>query len=341
MEFTAKQIASVIDGQIEGDEDVIVSTLSKIEAGKKGSISFLSNSKYNNYLYETDASIVIVNASFVPEKSVKTTLIKVADAYQAFTMLLTYYNQAKLQKVGIDQTAIISKSAKLGKDIYIAPLVYIGKNVQLGDNVKIYPNVFVGDNVSIESGTTLFSGVKIYDDCSIGSNCTLHANAVIGADGFGFAPKADRSYSKIPQIGNVIIGNDVEIGAGTTVDRATLGSTRIGDGVKLDNLVQIAHNVEIGNHTVIAALTGVAGSAKIGKYCVIGGQVGISGHITIGDNCKIQGQSGVGKNLKNGAVVQGSPAFDYSNWYRSYVHFKNLPKTINNIESDIKDLKKQ
>lgn len=339
MEFTAKQIATVIEGTVVGDENIIVASLSKIEEGKKGSISFLSNAKYNNHLYSTKASIVIVNNTFIPEKDVATTMIKVEDAYQAFTTLLTYYNQVKQHKVGIDKSANISETAIIGKDVYIGATSYIADGVSIGDNVKLYPNVYIGDNVSIGAGTTLHAGVKIYDDCVIGENCFLHANAVIGSDGFGFAPSKDGSYTKIPQIGNVIIGNDVEIGAGSTIDRATMGSTKIGNGVKLDNLVQIAHNVEVGNHTVIAALSGVAGSSKIGNNCVLGGQVGVAGHITIGNNCKIQGQSGIGKSLKDGAVVQGSPAFNYTDWYRSYVYFKNLPKTINTIESKIKNIK--
>ncbi len=340
MEFTATQIANVLQGEIIGDENVIVSTLAKIEEGKKGSISFLSNTKYTNFIYTTKASIVIVDTDFVAEKPITATLIKVADAYQAFTQLLTYYDQAKLEKFGIDKMSAISASASIGKQPYIGAFSFIGNHVSIGDNVKIFPQVYIGDNVSIGNNVVLYAGVKIYSDCVIGDNSIIHAGVIIGSDGFGFAPTKEGNYNKVPQIGNVIIGNDVEIGASTTIDRATLGSTVIGDGVKLDNLIQIAHNVSIGNHTVIAALTGIAGSAKIGSNCIIGGQVGIAGHLSIGNNVKIQAQSGIGKSLKDGAVVQGTPAFSYTDWNRSYIHFKNLPQTIKNIENQLTDLKK-
>ena len=339
MEFTATQIANVLQGEIIGDENIIVSTLAKIEEGKKGAISFLSNAKYTNFIYTTKASIVIVNTDFVAEKPITATLIKVADAYQAFTQLLSYYDQAKLEKFGIDKMSVISESASIGKQPYIGAFSFIGDNVNIGDNVKIFPQVYIGDNVSIGNNVVLYAGTKIYADCVIGDNVIMHAGVIIGSDGFGFAP-AGEEYNKVPQIGNVIIGKDVEIGASTTIDRATLGSTVLGDGVKLDNLIQIAHNVTIGNNTVIAALTGIAGSTKIGSNCIIGGQVGIAGHLSIGNNVKIQAQSGIGKRLKDGAVVQGSPAFSYTDWNRSYVYFKNFPKTIRNIENQLTDLKK-
>jgi UDP-3-O-[3-hydroxymyristoyl] glucosamine N-acyltransferase len=339
MKFTASQIATILNGTILGDENAIVSKLSKIEEGEPESLSFLSNKKYNNYLYTTQASIVIINEDFVPEREIHTTLIKVPDAYSAFTQLLTFYNKVKLDKKGIEQPSFIDTSATMGKDPYIGAFSYIGKHVQIGNNVKIFPQVYIGDNVTIGDNTILFTGAKVYAECEIGSDCVIHSNVVIGADGFGFAPQEDGSYDKIPQTGNVIIGDKVEIGSGTTIDRATLGSTKIDNGVKLDNQIMIAHNVEIGAHTVIAAQTGVAGSSKIGKYCVIGGQVGVVGHITIGDHVKIQAQSGISKNLKEGEVVQGSPAFGYGDWNKSYVHFKNLPKSLSEIQKQLKELK--
>jgi len=341
MEFTALQIANVLQGEIVGDENVVVSALAKIEEGEKGSLSFLSNAKYTNFIYETESSIVLVNNDFVAEKSIKATLIKVVDAYQGFTQLLAFYNQVKLDKFGIDNMTSISETASIGNQPYIGAFAFVGDKVKIGDNVKIFPHVFIGDNVCIGDNVVLYSGVKIYSETQIGNHTIIHANAVIGSDGFGFAPNEDGSYNKVPQTGNVIIGANVEIGAGTTIDRATLGSTRIADGVKLDNLIQIAHNVSIDINTVIAAHTGIAGSSKIGSNCVIGGQVGIAGHINIGSSVKIQAQSGIGKSLKDDAVVQGSPAFSYSDWNRSYVYFKNLPKTIRSIEQDLTEIKKR
>lgn len=340
MKFTATQIATILNGTIEGDELAVVSKLSKIEEGEPESLSFLSNVKYTNFLYETKASIVIVNQDFVPDRELNVTLIKVADAYRAFTQLLTFYNKVKLDKVGIEEPSFVDKSAEIGEKPYIGAFSYIGQNVKIGNNVKIFPQVYIGDNVIIGDNTIIFTGARIYSESVIGSECVIHSNVVIGADGFGFAPKDNGTYEKIPQTGNVVIGNDVEIGSGTTVDRATLGSTRILDGVKLDNLIMIAHNVEIGKNTVIAAQSGVAGSTKIGSNCIIGGQVGIVGHLTIGNNVKIQAQSGIGKSLKDGEVVQGSPAFGYGDWNKSYVYFKNLPKKITDIETQLKELKK-
>jgi UDP-3-O-[3-hydroxymyristoyl] glucosamine N-acyltransferase len=331
LKFTAEQIAGILEGTIVGDPNIEVSKLAKIEEGTQGSLTFLANPKYKSYIYSTQASITIVNNDFVPEQSLDTTLIKVDDAYGAFTKLLEYYNQIKLNKTGIEQPSYISDSAKVGENIYIGSFTYIGDNVKLGDNVKIFPNSFIGDNVVLGDDTIVFSGGKIYSDCVIGNNCVINSGAIIGADGFGFAPNENGEYSKVPQIGNVILEDHVDIGAGTTIDRATLGSTIIRRGVKLDNQIQIAHNVEIGKNTVIAAQTGVAGSTKIGENCQIGGQVGIVGHITIGNNVKIQAQSGIGRHVKDNEVLQGSPALTYGDYNKSYVYFKNLPKIVKNI----------
>ena len=338
MKFTAEQIAGVLEGEVVGNPLVEVHELSKIEEGKVGSLTFLSNPKYTNYIYTTEASITIVNKSFTPESEIKTTLIKVEDAYLAFSKLLEFYDQAiKASKVGIEPHTVIAEDVHYGSDLYLGSFSYIGKNVKIGNNVKIYPNCFIGDNVVIHDNVTIFAGAKIYSETVIGNNCIIHAGTVIGSDGFGFAPNPDGSYKKIPQIGNVIIEDDVEIGACSTIDRATLGSTRIKKGVKLDNQIQVAHNVEIGENTVIAAQTGIAGSTKIGKNGMIGGQVGISGHLTIGNNVRIQAQSGVARNIKDDEVLQGSPTFGYNDFSKSYVHFKNLPKII----AEIDELKKQ
>ncbi|MBP92606.1 MAG: UDP-3-O-(3-hydroxymyristoyl)glucosamine N-acyltransferase [Flavobacteriaceae bacterium] len=331
MNFTAEQIAGILEGEIVGDSSVEVSRLSKIEEGAAGALTFLSNPKYTPYIYTTKASITIVNKSFIPEKEIHTTLIKVEDAYKAFSKLLEYYNQVKLNKSGIEQPTHISDSSKIGDNVYIGAFSYIGNHVQIGDNVKIFPNSYIGDNVVIKDNTVVFAGVKIYSDCLVGSYCVINSGAIIGADGFGFTPNEKGEYNKVPQIGNVILEDFVDIGAATTIDRATLGSTIIRKGVKLDNQIQIAHNVEIGKNTVIAAQTGVAGSTKIGENCQIGGQVGIAGHLTIGNNVKIQAQSGIGKNIKDNEILQGSPSFSYSDWNKSYVHFKNLPKIVKNI----------
>lgn len=337
MKITAAQIAEVLEGEIIGDENVSVSTLSKIEDGQIGSLTFLSNPKYTHFIYETQASIVIVNKTFEAEHEVKATLIKVDDAYKAFSKVLEYYNQVKLMKSGIEQPSVVSEGATYGDDLYLGSFSYIGKNTKIGNNVKIYPNSFVGDNVEIGDNTILFAGARVYSESKIGKNCVIHSGTIIGSDGFGFAPLEDGSYTKVPQIGNVIIEDDVEIGACTTIDRATLGATIIRKGVKLDNQIQIAHNVEIGEHTVIASQTGVAGSTKIGKFCVIGGQVGIVGHITIGNHVRIQAQTGVGKSIKDGDIIQGSPAMGYNDFSKSYVHFKNLPKII----KEFNELKKK
>ena len=332
MKFTAQQIAGILEGDVVGNPDVEVSKLSKIEEGTEGSLTFLSNPKYKHYIYSTNASITIVNKTFEPENQLKTTLIKVNDAYRAFSKVLEYYNAVKLNKFGIEQPSFISDSAKYGESVYIGAFSYLGENVKIGDNVKIFPNTYLGENVSIGNNTIIFSGAKIYSDTVIGNNCVVNSGVIIGADGFGFAPNEEGSYNKIPQIGNVIIEDNVDIGAATTIDRATLGSTIIRNGVKLDNQIQIAHNVEIGKNTVIAAQTGIAGSSKIGENCQIGGQVGIVGHIIIGNNVKIQAQSGIGRNIKDNEVIQGSPAFSYGDYNKSYVHFKNLPKIVKNID---------
>ncbi len=331
MKFTAEQIAGILEGTVVGNPNIEVSKLAKIEEGTEGSLTFLANPKYKSYIYTTKSSITIVNSDFQPEEDLSTTLIKVDDAYGAFTKLLEYYNQIKLNKSGVEQPSFISESAKIGEDIYIGAFTYIGDNVKLGKNVKIFPNSYIGDNVSVGDNTIVFSGGKVYSDCIIGNNCVINSGAIIGADGFGFVPNEKGEYSKVPQIGNVILEDFVDIGAGTTIDRATLGSTIIRRGVKLDNQIQIAHNVEIGKNTVIAAQTGVAGSTKIGENCQIGGQVGIVGHISIGNNVKIQAQSGIGRHVKDNEVLQGSPALTYGDFNKSYVYFKNLPKIVKNI----------
>lgn len=337
MKFTAEQIAGILDGVVVGNPSAEVFKLAKIEEGVKGSLTFLSNAKYNNYIYSTEATITIVNKSFEPEQEITTTMIKVDDAYQSFSKLLEYYNQVKLMKSGIEQPSVISENVVYGENLYLGSFCYIGKNVKIGKDVKIYPNTFIGDNVVIGDNCVFFAGVRVYSETEIGNNCTVHSGSIIGSDGFGFAPHEDGTYSKIPQIGNVILEDNVEVGACTTIDRATLGSTIIRKGVKLDNQIQIAHNVEIGENTVIAAQTGIAGSTKIGKNCMIGGQVGFAGHLVIGDNVKIQAQSGIGKNLNEGETVQGSPAFNYSDFSKSFVHFRNFPKII----SEIEDIKKK
>ncbi|WP_298901860.1 UDP-3-O-(3-hydroxymyristoyl)glucosamine N-acyltransferase [uncultured Psychroserpens sp.] len=338
MNFTAQQIAGILEGDIVGDPEVEVSKLSKIEEGTEGSLTFLANPKYKSYIYSTKASITIVNKTFEPENEITTTLIKVDDAYKSFSKLLEYYNQVKLNKHGIEQPTFISESASLGDDIYVGAFSYIGDNVSIGQNVKIFPNTYIGDNVSIGNNTIVFSGAKIYSESIIGNQCVINAGVIIGADGFGFVPDENGEYSKVPQTGNVIIEDHVDVGAATTIDRATLGSTIIRRGVKLDNQIQIAHNVEIGRNTVIAAQTGIAGSSKIGENCQIGGQVGIAGHITIGNNVRVQAQSGIGRHVKDNEVLQGSPSFTYGDWNKSYVYFKNLPKIvkmINDLEKKV------
>lgn len=341
MKFTARQIADALNGTVEGLENQEVSFLSKIEEGKPGSLSFLANPKYTQYIYETNASIVIVNKDFVAEKTISTTLIRVNDAYSAFASLLEMYQQAKAIDPVISELASIDKSARIGKNVYIGEFVTIGKNTVVGDNTHIYPNTSIGNNCKIGNDNVIYPGVKIYEETVIGNNCTIHAGAVLGSDGFGFAPQDDKDYKKVPQIGNVIFEDWVEIGSNTTIDRATLGSTIIRKGVKIDNLIQIAHNVEIGENTVIAAQTGISGSTKIGKNCMIGGQVGIIGHLVIADEVKIAAQAGIGKSITEpGAIVEGSPAFGIRDYQRSYVHFRRLDqivKRLNELERKLKD----
>lgn len=344
MEFKANQIASLLGGTIDGNPDTVVNSLSKIEDGKPGSLAFLSNPVYEQYVYSTDASVIIVNKDFKPERPLKKTctLIRVEDSRVAFGKLLEMYQQAKNNKIGIEQPSFVSKTAVLGKDVYVGAFAYVGEHVKIGNNVKLFPNVFVGDNSVIGDDTILYAGVKIYHECVIGKKCTLHAGVVIGSDGFGFAPNNDSNF-KMQHLGNVILEDHVEIGSNTTIDRATLGSTVIRKGAKLDNLIQIGHNAEIGENTVIVAQTGVAGSTKVGKNCIIGGQVGIVGHITIADGTKIAAQSGIGNTIaEENTTVQGSPAFSIGEYKRSYVLFRNLPelqKTIREMEVILKELK--
>ncbi len=340
MKFTAQQIADFIQGTVEGDENISVSTFSKIEEGEKGSISFLSNPKYNKYLYNTQASVVVVNNSFQAEKIFSCTLIRVKDAYVAFAQLLELYQKTKeAKKIGISSTSVIAKSAQIGKNVYISDFVVIGENVQLGDGCKIYAHVSIGENTKLGNNCTLYDGARIYDDCIIGNYCTFHSGVIIGSDGFGFAPQDTQDFKKIAQIGNVIIEDYVEIGSNSTIDRATMGSTIIRKGVKLDNLIQVGHNVEIGKNTVIAAQSGISGSTKIGENCMFGGQVGISGHLTIGNRVMIAAQSGIASNIADDKIIQGSPAFDIAPYKRSYVYFKKLPDLIKRIDHLEKELK--
>lgn len=338
MEFTASQIAELLNGKVEGNEDAIVKNVSKIEEGKPETLTFLANPKYNHYIYTTKADVVIVNESFEAEQEINTTLIRVPNAYEALAQLLEMYEQSQPQKTGIEQPSFIDKTAKVGDFIYVGAFAYIGENVTIGDNVKIYPQTYIGDNVKIGDNTTIHPGVKVYKNCSIGQSCTIHSGAVIGSDGFGFAPSASNEYKKVAQIGNVILKDYVEIGANTTVDRATMGSTIIQKGVKLDNLIQVAHNVEIGENTVIAAQTGIAGSAKLGKDCMIGGQVGVAGHITLANGTKAGAQTGISKTIKQeGAVLFGSPHMEMGDFHRSYVVFRRLPA----LKKQIDELNKQ
>ncbi len=332
MEFSAQQIAGLLNGQIEGNADVKISKLSKIEEGEPGSISFLANPKYAQYIYGTKASLVIVNKDFVPTEPVSATLIRVDSAEIAFSKLLEMYNQVKLNKSGISKLGFISENAKVGESIYLGEFAFVGENVKIGNNVKIYPQVYIGDNSVIGDNTTLFSGVKIYSETQIGKNCIIHSGTVIGSDGFRFNPQNDNQ--KIPQIGNVIIEDDVEIGANCAIDRATLGSTILRRGVKFDNLIHIAHNVEIGENTYIAAQGVVAGSTKIGKNCMFSGQVGIVGHLEIADNTIITAQSGISKSItKKGEVQMGSPAFDANKYRKAYIHFRNLDSIVQRLNT--------
>jgi len=337
MSFTIEEIARLLNGKIEGNPDNIeINKLSRIEDAAEGSITFLGNLKYYEFIFTTNASLVVVDKNFVCNKEIKPILLRVENAYNAFTALTLLF-QKKNSKNGISDKSAIHQTSSLGNNLYVSDFAVIGENAIVGDNVKIYAHVYLGDNVKIGDNTILYAGAKVYNDCVIGNNCKIHAGVVIGSDGFGFAPQQDNTFNKIEQIGNVVIEDNVEIGANTTIDRAAIGSTTIRKGVKLDNLIQIAHNVEIGENTVIAAQTGVSGSTKIGKNCMIGGQVGIVGHLTIGDNVRIAAQSGIQGNLKDGAIVQGSPAFEITDYRKAYVCFKKLPQYFNlfyKIKSD-------
>jgi UDP-3-O-[3-hydroxymyristoyl] glucosamine N-acyltransferase len=342
MTFSASQIALIINGRIEGDANAAVVSFGKIEEAKQGQLSFLANPKYEEYLYTTSASVIIINEDFELKQPVVATLIRVADAYTAFATLLAKYQEIMQQQLnGIQQPCYIGKTSSYGQHVFIGAFAYIGENVKIGNNTKIFPNAYIGDNVTIGDDCVIHPGVKIYHDCKAGNHVIIHAGTVIGSDGFGFAPQADGSFKKVPQIGNVVIEDNVEIGANATIDRATIGSTLIKSGAKLDNLIQIAHNVEIGNSTVIAAQTGVSGSTKIGNGVMIGGQAGIVGHIQIGDGAKINAQSGVSKSLEPGKAVTGSPAYDYTAALRSQAVNRKLPeleKRVKELEALIKQL---
>jgi UDP-3-O-[3-hydroxymyristoyl] glucosamine N-acyltransferase len=340
MKFTAQQIAEILNGKIVGNAEVEVNSLAKIEEGKKGDLCFLANEKYTPHIYTTKASIIIVNTSFISDTEITATLIKVEDAYSSFSQLLELYNKMQFNEVGISKKADIDKNSSIGDTVFVGAFTSICEGVSIGNNVKIYPNCYIGKNVTIGDNSIIYPNVSIYHNCKIGNNNIIHSGVVIGSDGFGFAPNAENNYDKISQIGNVVIGDDVEIGANTTIDRATMGSTKLGKGVKLDNLIQIAHNVEVGDHTVIAAQAGVAGSSKIGKNCMIGGQTAVSGHLTIADEVKIAGQSGIASSITQvGKIVQGPMAFDIRDFQRSYIIFKKLPdlyRTVNSIKKQIK-----
>jgi UDP-3-O-[3-hydroxymyristoyl] glucosamine N-acyltransferase len=338
MQFTAQQIALIVSGTIEGNPDTTVSSFGKIEEATAGQLSFLANPKYNDYLYTTKASLIIVSESLQLQKNITATLIRVKDAYTAFaTLLTTYQNLKAQQKKGIETPSHIASTATLGTDVYIGAFAYVGEKVTIGNNTKIFPGVYIAENVRIGNNTTIHAGVKIYEDCVIGNDVIIHAGTVVGSDGFGFAPQPDGSYQKVPQIGNVIIEDQVEIGANTTIDRATMGSTIIKKGVKLDNLIQIAHNVEIGSQTVIAAQTGISGSTKLGQKIMIGGQAGIAGHLTIADGVKIAGGAGVTKNLEGeGKSYAGFPAEDAKHSLKTQVYTRQLPE----LEKRVKELEK-
>jgi len=345
MNFTASQIALLVNGKIEGDANASVNSFGKIEEAKAGQLAFLANPKYEDHLYSTQASVIIISESLQLKESVGSTLIRVPDAYTAFATLLSKYQEMMTQQMlGIQQPSYIAKTASCGENIFVGAFAYLGENVTIGNNTKIFPGVFVGDDVKIGNGSIIHPGVKIYKECVIGDRVTIHAGTVIGSDGFGFAPQADGSFKKVPQIGNVIVENDVEIGANTTIDRATIGSTIIKAGAKLDNLIQVAHNVEVGNSTVIAAQAGISGSTKIGKGAMIGGQAGVVGHVQIGDGAKINAQSGVSKSIGAGKAVTGSPAYDYTAALRSQAISRNLPeleKRVKELEALVKELIKE
>ena len=333
MKFTISKIAEMLNGEVIGNPNIWINQLTKIEEGCEHSLSFLSNPKYTEHVYKTKSSAVIVNKDFVPYQKINLTLIKVKDAYASFAQLLRIFEDIQKKREGIEQPCFIDETAVIDENIYIGAFSYIGKNVRIGKNVHIYPQCYIGDHVTIESNSTLYSGVKVYHNCHIDKNSIIHSGSVIGSDGFGFAPNTERAYDKIPQIGNVVIKEDVEIGANTCIDRATMGSTIIHKGVKLDNMIQVAHNVEIGENTVIASHTAIAGSSKIGENCMIGGQVAIAGHLTIADRVKIAGKTGIAKSVtKDGEILQGPLAFNLKDFQRSYIFFKQLPMLAKRIE---------
>lgn len=338
VEFTAAQIAALLGGKVEGDPEAKVWNVARIEDGASGMLSFLANPKYIHYLYNTESTIVLVNADFEPTEPVKTTMIRVANAYESFAQLLGIYQEYTNNKVGISDLAYISTDAEYGEGCYIGEFAYVGERVKIGNNVKIYPQCYIGDDVVIGDNTVLYSGVKLYSMTHIGKGCIIHSGAVLGADGFGFVPQPDGTYKKVPQIGNVMVGDNVEIGANTTIDRSTMESTKIHNGVKLDNLIQIAHNVEVGENTAMAAQSGIAGSAHVGKNCIIAGQVGISGHLTVADRTIIGPQSGLTKGVKEpGKSIMGAPAYDYAKYMKDIVRQRNIEK----LEEKIADLEKK
>ena len=343
MEFSAKQIATFIQGEIVGDENATVHTFAKIEEGIPGAISFLSNPKYIPYLYETQSSIVLVNKDFTPEQEVKATMIKVDNAYESLAKLLNLYEQSKPKRTGIDPRAYVAETAKIGKDVYIAPFAYVGDHAEVGDNTVIHPHATIGSGAKVGNDCIIYANATIYHDCRVGNRCILHAGCVIGADGFGFAPTPE-GYEKIPQIGITLLEDNVEIGANTCVDRATMGATVIHKGVKLDNLIQIAHNVEVGSHTVMASQVGIAGSTKVGEWCMFGGQVGLAGHIKVGDKVGIGAQAGVPGNIKSNEKIMGTPAINAKNFMKSSAVYKKLPEmyaALNSMQKEIEELKKQ
>ncbi|MDR0743942.1 MAG: UDP-3-O-(3-hydroxymyristoyl)glucosamine N-acyltransferase [Tannerella sp.] len=342
MEFTAQQIADFLKGSVVGDPTAKVNNFSKIEEGMPGSITFLANPKYEHFIYKTKASIVLVNEDFTPTSEITPTLIRVSNAYTSLAMLLDLAEQSKTRKNGIDSSAFIAQTALIGEDCYIGTFAYIGEKTEIGKGCIIYPHAYIGDQVRIGENTTIYPHVTIYDGCIIGNNCIIHAGAVVGADGFGFAPE-NGTYKKIPQVGNVILEDEVEIGANTTIDRAVMGSTTIHKGVKLDNLIQIAHNVEIGENTVMASQVGIAGSTKIGANCMFGGQAGLGGHITVGNNSQIGAQSGIISNIKENSQIMGSPAIPIKKFMQSSIIIKKLPEmyqSLNQLKKEVEELKK-
>lgn len=345
MEFNAATLAGFLKGEIVGDPEARVSTIAKIEEGHPGALSFLANPKYEHYIYTTKSSVVLVNSDFVPADAISATLIKVKNAYESFAALLQLVDQSRPRRKGIHPAAVIEPSATVGEDVYIGPFVYVGENCVVGAGCSLFPNVFVGDNTRLGNNCTLNPGVVVYRDCIIGNNCIVHAGSVIGSDGFGFAPQSDNEFMKIPQLGNVVLEDNVEIGANVTIDRATMGSTVIRKGVKLDNLIQVGHNVEIGDNTVMAAQTGIAGSSKIGRNCMFGGQVGISGHIKVADGTKIGAQSGIpGDIKKENTILLGYPAIDHKDFLRSSIIFRRLPelyRKVEELEKQIRQLREE